>query len=103
LFAKLFLKLANKQRFDIGFARYRTTPVASNMSEVTFVAVNHPFAMCTALFLVIALLLSACASSEEGTTSETASQSSGTVPGEKMSDDGRVTPGAGGSSASVHW
>jgi hypothetical protein len=109
LFAKLFLKLANKERFDISFARvrhheiYRTTRVASNMSEVRFVAVNHRFAMCTALFLVIALLLSACASSEEPTTSESASQSTGTVPGEKMSDEGRVTPGAGGSSASVHW
>jgi hypothetical protein len=106
-FAKLLLKVSNKQRSDIGFARvrrdkiYRTPRVASNMSEVRFVAVNHRFAMCTVLFLVIALLLSACASSEEPTTSESAPQSTGTVPGEKMSDDGRYAPGPAG--GSVHW
>ncbi|PYJ35224.1 MAG: hypothetical protein DME79_02665 [Verrucomicrobia bacterium] len=56
------------------------------------------------LLLLIALLLSACATSgEEATTSGSTSQSTATVPGEKMSDEGRVTPGAAGSSANVHW
>jgi len=56
------------------------------------------------LVLLIAFLLSACATSgDEATTGESTSQSSATVPGEKMSDEGRVTPGAPGSSASVHW
>jgi preprotein translocase subunit SecG len=73
------------------------------MSEVRFVAVSERFAMCTVFFFVIALLLSACASSEEGSTTESTSQPTVTVPGEKMSDEGRVTPGAGGSSANVHW
>lgn len=52
------------------------------------------------LVLLIAFLLSACATSgDEATTSG----STATVPGEKMSDEGRVTPGAAGSSANVHW
>lgn len=52
------------------------------------------------LLLLIALLLSACATSgEEATTSG----STPTVPGEKISDEGRVTPGAAGSSARVNW
>jgi predicted small secreted protein len=56
------------------------------------------------LLLLIALLLSACATSgEEATTTGSTSESTATVPGEKMSDEGRVTPGAAGSSASVHW
>jgi len=56
------------------------------------------------LILLVAVLLSACASSgDEATTGESTSQSSAAVPGEKMSDEGRVTPGAPGSSASVHW
>jgi hypothetical protein len=61
------------------------------------------FARCALFFLAIVFLLSACASSDEGTTGESTSQSSATVPGEKMSDEGRVTPGAAGSSANVHW
>jgi len=65
--------------------------------------VRERFATRTVLVFVIALLLSACASSDEATTGESTSQSSATVPGEKMSDEGRVTPGAAGSSASVHW
>jgi hypothetical protein len=109
LFAKLLLKLTNPKRFDIGFSRvrhhemYRPPEVASNICEVKFVSVRERFATRTVLVFVIALLLSACASSDEATTGESTSQSSATVPGEKMSDEGRVTPGAAGSSASVHW
>jgi hypothetical protein len=56
------------------------------------------------VLLVIAFLFSACASTtDEATTGESSSQSSAAVPGEKMSDEGRLTPGAPGSSASVHW
>jgi hypothetical protein len=107
--SQLFAKLANPKKFDIGFSRvrhheiYRTPRVASNISEVRFVAVRERFATHTLLVFVMALLLSACASSDEATTGESTSQSSATVPGEKMSDEGRVTPGAAGSSASVHW
>jgi hypothetical protein len=64
------------------------------------------FALCAVLFLVVASLLSACASSGDSMTSDSDSQaatSSTPVPGEKMSDDGRFTPGAGGASGSVHW
>jgi uncharacterized protein YceK len=58
------------------------------------------------LFLVIALLLSGCASSGDSMSGDSDSQAaaSGTpVPGEKMSDDGRFTPGGPGASGSVHW
>ncbi len=109
LFAKLVLKLANPKRFDIGFSRvrhheiYRSPRVASNICEVRFVAVRERFATRTVLVFVIALLLSACASSDEATTGESTSKSSATVPGEKMSDEGRYAPGPPGSSGSVHW
>jgi hypothetical protein len=61
------------------------------------------FALCAALFLAIAFLMSACASRDEATTDESASQSTATVPGEKMSDDGSYAPGPPGSSGSVRW
>jgi len=108
-FAKVLLKLANPKRFDIGFSRvrhheiYRAPWVASNICKVRFVAVRERFATRTVLVFVIALLLSACASSDEATTGESTSKSSATVPGEKMSDEGRYAPGPPGSSGSVHW
>jgi starvation-inducible outer membrane lipoprotein len=61
------------------------------------------FALCAALFLAIAFLISACASRDEALTDESASQSAATVPGEKMSDDGGYAPGPPGSSGSVRW
>jgi len=51
------------------------------------------------LFSAIAFLISACASHDEGSSS----QSTGNVPGERVSDEGSLTPGAAGSSATVHW
>jgi ABC-type Fe3+-hydroxamate transport system substrate-binding protein len=55
------------------------------------------------LILLISLLFSACTSSTDDTiSSQSSSQSTATVPGEKMSDEERYTPGAMGSS-SVHW
>ena len=56
------------------------------------------------LVLLIALLLSACASSgDEATAGESSLQSTGTVPGEKLSDEGTLAPGPTGSSGSVRW
>lgn len=57
------------------------------------------------LFLVATALLSACASSGDSMTGDSVSQSaSGTpVPGEKLSDEGKFTPGGPGASGSVHW
>jgi hypothetical protein len=57
------------------------------------------------LVLLISFLLIACASDTEETllSKPSTSQSSGIdVPGEKMGDDGRVSPGAMGST-NVHW
>jgi len=55
------------------------------------------------LFLLIAFLLYACASSGDKIISgPSPSQSTAAVPGEKMSDDERYAPGPMGSS-SVHW
>ena len=58
------------------------------------------------LFLLVASLLSACATSDDLTTGDSAStaDTSGTpVPGEKLNDDGKFTPGGPGASGSVHW
>jgi len=56
-----------------------------------------------ALFLAIAFLISACASRDEITTEEPSAQTGSTVPGERVSDQGAVTPGAPGAGANVHW
>jgi hypothetical protein len=56
-----------------------------------------------ALFLAIAFLISACASRDEVTTEESSAQTGSTVPGERVSNEGAVTPGAAGTSANVHW
>jgi H+/Cl- antiporter ClcA len=53
------------------------------------------------LVLLIACLLAACTSNET-ISSPSSSQSAAAVPGEKMSDDERFSPGPMGSS-SVHW
>ena len=55
------------------------------------------------LVLAVAFLISACASRDEGITREPSLQSGATVPGERVSDEGSLTPGAAGSSATVHW
>jgi hypothetical protein len=55
------------------------------------------------LTLMIAFLLSACASTgDEGTSSGTSAQSTETVPGEKLSDE-RFAPGPTGTSGAVRW
>jgi hypothetical protein len=59
-----------------------------------------------ALFSTLVFILNGCASNDEVTQQTTSqSQSSGTVPGEKVSSDGGLTPGAGpgGANASVKW
>lgn len=64
------------------------------------------FALRAVLFVVVASLLSACASSEDAASGDSVSQSatSGTpVPGEKTSDEGKFTPGGPGASGTVHW
>jgi starvation-inducible outer membrane lipoprotein len=60
------------------------------------------FALRTVLFFVIALLLSACATSEDTLTGESVSQSGTPVPGEKMSDDQKFAP-SGPAGGSVRW
>jgi len=55
-----------------------------------------------ALALAIAFLVPACASHDEVSSDGSGSQAA-RVPGEKVSDEGALTPGAAGSSASVHW
>jgi len=52
--------------------------------------------------LAIAFLVPACASHDEVSSDGSGSQAA-RVPGEKVSDEGALTPGAAGSSASVHW
>jgi len=72
--------------------------------EVTKIMAKFSFAMkrlaiSAVLFSAIAFLISACASHDEGS----GSQSAANVPGERVSDEGSLTPGAAGSSATVHW
>jgi type IV pilus biogenesis protein CpaD/CtpE len=55
------------------------------------------------LFSAIAFLISACASRDEVTTEQSSAQTGSTVPGERVSNEGAVTPGATGGSANVHW
>jgi len=58
------------------------------------------------VFLVaILFLMSACASRDEVVTEQSSSQPVGTVPGEKVSGEGSLSPGAGpgGPNASVRW
>lgn len=59
------------------------------------------------LLVVFIFLFAGCASSprQEIMTeqSDASSQGAGTVPGEKVSDDRGLTPGATGPNASVRW
>jgi len=59
-------------------------------------------AISAALALAIAFLIPACASRDEASSDGSSSQAA-SVPGERVSDEGALTPGAAGSSASVHW
>jgi len=70
---------------------------------VSFAIVMKRLAIFAAFFSAIALLISACASHDEGTTEQSSAQTGYTVPGERVSDQGAVTPGAPGASANVHW
>jgi len=68
--------------------------------------VKKRFALHAVLFLLVASLLCACATSEDSMSGDSVSQSatSGTpVPGEKLSDEGKFTPGRPGASGTVHW
>jgi hypothetical protein len=56
-----------------------------------------------ASFLAVAFLISACASPSEVMTEQPSSQSRAPVPGERLPDEGTVTPGSGGSSAKIGW
>jgi type IV pilus biogenesis protein CpaD/CtpE len=70
---------------------------------VSFALVMKRLVVFIVLFSAIALLISACASRDEVTTEESSAQTGSTVPGERVSDQGAVTPGAPGASANVHW
>jgi hypothetical protein len=72
-----------------------------------FVCMRKKLAAQSVLLVVFIFLFTGCASSprQEIMTEQpdASSQGAGAVPGEKVSDDGRVTPGATGSNATVHW
>jgi hypothetical protein len=56
------------------------------------------------LFAVIFCLMNGCASRDDVVTEPSSAQTTGTVPGEKIPDDGRVVPGTGTNpNASVRW
>ena len=82
---------------------FRAHLVASEIGMNTFGLVIKQLALTAVLVLLIALLLSACASpSDETISSQSSSQSAPSVPGEKMSDDERYSPGAMGA-GNIHW
>ncbi|HEY7002033.1 MAG TPA: hypothetical protein VH330_09850 [Candidatus Udaeobacter sp.] len=63
-------------------------------------------ALLSGLLFGIALLFSGCASSGDSMSSDSVSDSaaSGTpVPGEKLDDEGKFSPGGPGASGTVHW
>jgi hypothetical protein len=72
-----------------------------------FVCMRKKLAAQLVLLVVFIFIFTGCASSprQEIMTEQpdASSQGAGAVPGEKVSDDGRVTPGATGSNATVHW
>jgi hypothetical protein len=74
-----------------------------NESWLVLTLVMKRLAIFGALFLAIAFLISACASRDEITTEEPSAQTGSTVPGERVSNEGAVTPGGPGTSANVHW
>ena len=68
--------------------------------------VKERVALRAVLFLVVGSLLSACASSQEsmsGDSNSPTATSDAAVPGEKLSDEGKFTPGGPGASGTVHW
>lgn len=71
-------------------------------SRLGSLAVIKRFAVPAVLFLTIGFLISACASRDENITEQSTSQAAA-VPGEKIPGEGNFTPGASGSSGSVHW
>ena len=107
---ELLLKLVKQKRLDVDIAdaghvkAYWPARLASNIAVFRFVPMIKRFAQCALFFLAIVFLISACASPDEATTTEhSTSQTTATVPGERMSDDGRYAPGPLGSAGSVHW
>ncbi len=74
-----------------------------NESWLVLTLVMKRLAIFGALFLAIAFLISACVSRDEITTEEPSAQTGSTVPGERVSDQGAVTPGVAGAGANVHW
>jgi hypothetical protein len=58
-----------------------------------------------ALFSTLVFILNGCASNDEVTQQTTSQSSAAAVPGEKVSSDGGLTPGAGpgGANATVKW
>jgi len=66
-------------------------------------AVFKRFAVYGVLFLTSGILISGCVSRDEDVTEQSSSQPAATVPGEKIPDQGNFSPGAPGSSGSVHW
>jgi len=74
--------------------------IASGLGSL---AVFKRFAVYGVLFLTSGILISGCVSRDEDVTEQSNSQPAATVPGEKIPDQGNFTPGAPGSSGSVHW
>jgi len=107
--AKLLLKLTHQERFDLGFAGVSHTQIywvprlASNIPLVRFAPMISRFAWYAVVLCAMTILIPACASHDEATIEESSSQSVGTVPGEKVPDQGTFSPGPAGSSGSVHW
>ncbi len=103
--AKLLLKLAKQERFDIDFAGvphdqiYRTLRLASNVSLVKFVPMIPRFTSYAVSLLAMAFLMSGCASRDESVIEERTSQSEATVGDEKVPDRPAFTPGSQGTSA----
>jgi DNA replicative helicase MCM subunit Mcm2 (Cdc46/Mcm family) len=103
--AKLLLKLAKQERFDIDFAGvphdriYRTLRLASNGSLVKFVPMIPRFTSYAVSLLAIAFLIPACASRDESVIEERTSQSEATVGDEKVPDRPAFVPGSQGTSA----
>jgi hypothetical protein len=107
-FVKLFLKLVKQERFYLDLVgsnhrkAYWTAELASNLPVIRFVPVMKRFVLPAVSFLAIAFLIFACASPSEVMTEQPSSRSA-PVPGERLPDEGSVTPGSGGSSAKIGW
>src|SRR6266478_4769624 len=72
-----------------------------------FVCMMKKLAAQSVLLVVFIFLFTSCASSPRqevmAEQPDASSQGAGAVPGEKVSDDGGLTPGATGPNASVRW